>query len=199
MSSFRKAGLAVWSKEVRRWDMSSGTVGWGLWRVTRSMKRLLPQSHRLSYSQELGRHFFLSKLLPGENRQTPGFTFHRAVIPRLECGSSTSSPIWSAFPVSILLLPSTFPLTGLTGLFIAPKYLWNKYPRPPLDWIVLLTFILGSYAQGLICMREQRWSHPDRSARPHMAHNIWKFQNVRITIPVAWMKNTSFKDVKALG
>lgn len=75
---------------------------------------------------------------------------------------------------------------------------------------MLLTFILRSYAQGLICMREQRWSqkescrwmpntHPDRSARPHMAQNIWKFHNVRITIPVAWLKNTSFKDVKALG
>lgn len=47
-----------------------------------------------------------------------------------------------------------------------------------------------------------RWmltTQPDRSARPHMAQNIWKFHNVRITIPVAWMKNTSFKDVKALG
>lgn len=93
------------------------------------MKRLPPQSHRLSYSQEPSRHFFLPKLLPGENKQTPGFTFHRAVIPGLECGSSTSSPIWFAFPVSILLLPSTFTLTGLTGLFIASKVFMKQISK----------------------------------------------------------------------
>lgn len=50
-----------------------------------------PQSV-VTYSQELGRHFFLAKLLPGENRQTLGFIFHREVIlPLLKCVSSTFS------------------------------------------------------------------------------------------------------------
>lgn len=85
----------------------------------------------------------------GVHRLTPDFTFHRVVIPLLESDSSTSSPIWFAFPVAILLLPSTPTLTWLTGLFIASKVFMKQISKAATGLDCASRIYLGELCSGI--------------------------------------------------